>query len=278
MFPQCVNLYGARQHYYLDVKRRRVLTIHGGAFPEVVTGFNFWERPLFRWVLCRFERFICVSQKQLDVLDSWGVAAQRISIINAYLPPEKSPSSGVFADVEKAKIEGRRILVCAAQYLEHYGLEELTLAMAKLELELGSDAPRLALISYAKINSDYRRKCLALRAKLLPFFEFVDLEPKRVSELLSLGDVFVRPTWWDGDAISVREAAFFGNRLVATDVTTRPEGTLLCKAKNANSLYDALKRCFADSQQGRAAFDHRQSLHALAHVYKDLGVDILQSG
>lgn len=254
---------------------KRVLTIHGGAFPEVVAAFNCLEKRLFRWMLGRFEHFVCVSEKQRRVLDVWGVLPEQISVINAYLPPVASQSSGMFANVEQSKIDGKKILICAAQYLEHYGVEELTVAMAKLEADFGDNTPQLVLISYAKVNDAYRQKCLMLRAKLAPVMEFVNLKPEQISELMMLGDMFVRPTWWDGDAISVREAAFFGNRLIATDVTIRPQGTILCEAKNADSLYRALKQCVLDSEKGVVTFNHRQSLCALANIYKIFGVDIL---
>lgn len=254
---------------------KRVLTVHGGAFPEVVAAFNIVEKKLFRWMLGRFEHFVCVSEKQRQVLDQWGVLPEQISVVNAYLPPVGSQSSGLFVNVEQAKIEGKKILICAAQYLEHYGIEELTVAMAKLEADFGDETPQLVLISYAKVNEAYQNKCVALKGKLMPIMEFVNLKPEQISELMVLGDMFVRPTWWDGDAISVREAAYFGNRLIATDVTTRPEGTILCKAKNAESLYRALKQGILDPEKGVVTFNHQESLCALAHIYKDLGVDIL---
>lgn len=256
-------------------KARRVLTIHGGAFPEVVAAFSGWEKKLFRWMLGRFDHFVCVSEKQRKVLDEWGVSADHISVINAYLPPVASPISGKFAAVERAKSEGKRVLVCAAQYLEHYGIEELALAMARLEEDLGDEAPKLALVSYAEQDDAYREKCHQLKEKISPIFEYENLNPEQVAEVMALGDVFVRPTWWDGDAISVREAAFFRNRLVATDVTTRPEGTVLCHCKDAESLYQALKQCMEDPAAGVVSFDHQQSLRELAQVYKGLGVEIL---
>lgn len=255
-------------------KAKRVLTIHGGAFPDVVAAFNMLEKKLFQWMLGRFEHFVCVSEKQRQVLDFWGVPTNKISVINAYLPPVESPPSDLFSNVEQAKASGRQILICAAQYLEHYGIAELTKALCHLEAELGEKAPQLALISYAGVNDLYRSKCLALRTELISVMEFVNLEPEQISELMALGDMFVRPTWWDGDAISVREAAFFGNRLIATDVTTRPEGTVLCRAKDSDSLHHALRECVLDPDKGVVSFDHKQSLNALAQIYKGLGVTI----
>jgi|GEM_PF-4656369 len=249
----------------------RVLTIHGGAFPEVVAAFSGWEKMLFRWMLNQFDHFVCVSEKQRAVLDSWDVAADRVSVINAYLPPVASAESGTFQAIRDAKEQGRQVLVCAAQYLEHYGIEELSQAMISLHEELGDAVPLLALVSYAEQDQSYKDKCMALRARMPEIVEFVNLNPEQVAELMALGNVFVRPTWWDGDAISVREAAFFGNRLVATNVTTRPEGTVLCDAKDAVTLHKALKTASLDPNAGVVSFDHEQSMQQLLTVYRSLG-------
>ncbi|MGB0865356.1 MAG: glycosyltransferase family 4 protein [Granulosicoccaceae bacterium] len=250
---------------------RKVLTIHGGAFPDVVASLSAWEKRLFGWMLNRFDHFVCVSEKQRLVLDEWRVPAEKISVVNAYLPPVASPPSGLFAEIEEARAQGSRILLCSAMYMEHYGITELYQAMEKLEQDLGNSAPRLVLVTYADLDESYREKCRELQSNIAPTWEFDRLNPEQVAELMALSDVFVRATYWDGDAVSVRESAFFGNRIVATDVTTRPEGSILCKDKDPESLYLALKQAMEDEQAGTVSFDHQLSLRALVQVYKDLG-------
>lgn len=253
---------------------KRVLTVHGGAFPDVVASLRTWEKKLFSWMLGKFDHFVCVSEKQRLVLDEWGVSADRISIINAYLPPVKSPPSGMFAEIERAKAEGRRIFLCSAMYMEHYGIEELYLAMSKLEADLGDRSPKLVLITYADLDEKYRDKCRGLQENISPIWEYDRLNPEQLAELMALGDVFVRATWWDGDAVSVRESAFFGNRIVATEVTTRPEGAILCQSKDPESLYQALKQSMEDEEAGVVDFDHQLSLRGLLRVYKSLGAEV----
>lgn len=252
-------------------RSRKVLTIHGGAFPDVVASLSGWERRLFGWMLKQFDHFVCVSEKQRRVLDEWRVAADKISVINAYLPPVASPRSGLFAEIEAAKAAGARILLCSAMYMEHYGITELYQAMTELERELGEAAPRLVLVTYADLDEAYRERCREAQKAIAPVWEFDRLNPAQLAELFALGDVFVRATWWDGDAVSVRESAFFGNRIVATDVTTRPEGAILCEDKNPASLAAALKRAMDDEAAGVVDFDHQQSLRAIVAVYRGLG-------
>jgi len=54
-------------------------------------------------------------------------------------------------------------------------------------------------------------------------------------------DVFVRPTYFDGDASSVREAQALGVRVVASNTDFRPEGVTVFKAGDADGLAEAIE-------------------------------------
>jgi glycosyltransferase involved in cell wall biosynthesis len=58
--------------------------------------------------------------------------------------------------------------------------------------------------------------------------------------LMSKSDLFVRPTYQDGDAISVREAVAAGVPVVASNVGTRPPGVALFRAGNVDELTKTL--------------------------------------
>lgn len=53
-------------------------------------------------------------------------------------------------------------------------------------------------------------------------------------------DLFVRPTITDGDAISVREALWYGKPVIASDAAVRPQGTILFASRNANALVEKI--------------------------------------
>jgi glycosyltransferase involved in cell wall biosynthesis len=53
-------------------------------------------------------------------------------------------------------------------------------------------------------------------------------------------DVFVRPTYFDGDACSVREALALGVRVVASDTEFRPDGVRLFPRGDADALAEAI--------------------------------------
>ncbi len=52
----------------------------------------------------------------------------------------------------------------------------------------------------------------------------------------------LRTTWYDGDAISVREALHFGVPVIASDNGMRPEGTHLIPARDLEALVAAAEK------------------------------------
>ena len=60
-------------------------------------------------------------------------------------------------------------------------------------------------------------------------------------------DVFVRPTYFDGDASSVREALALGVPVVASDTDFRPEGVLVFRRGDVDALSEALRLALADA-------------------------------
>ena len=65
------------------------------------------------------------------------------------------------------------------------------------------------------------------------------LYPKAINfvSLIRLSDLVIRPTNSDGDALTIREALFLNTPIIASDVITRPEGTVIFKNRNANDLF-----------------------------------------
>lgn len=251
---------------------KRILTIHGGAFPDVIANLAAWERFIFRWMLKQFDHFVCVSAKQKQVLLDWKLTEDRISIVNAYLPPVRDVDTSPFQGVLDAKASGHPVLICTAPYLEHYGVVELLTALKALP-KSDSKPPCLVFVTYLDVDEAYKAKCKELMEGL-KIFEYKEIDPSQLSALMSISDVFVRPTWWDGDAVSVREASYFGNRILATDVTTRPTGSHLCESKNPESLGKALAEVLQDPKLGKVDFDHFDSMRKLIAIYNQLGADI----
>lgn len=58
--------------------------------------------------------------------------------------------------------------------------------------------------------------------------------------LIQRSDVVLRTTNTDGDALSIREALFLSRAVVASDVVSRPEGTVIFKTRDPEALVRAI--------------------------------------
>ena len=64
--------------------------------------------------------------------------------------------------------------------------------------------------------------------------------------LMPYTKALIRLSKTDGDSISIREALFFGVRVIASDVITRPEGVTVCSVNNLLSVKSELIKILED--------------------------------
>jgi glycosyltransferase involved in cell wall biosynthesis len=69
-----------------------------------------------------------------------------------------------------------------------------------------------------------------------------DVAHQVVLHIMSLSDVLLRTTLYDGDSIAVREALHFGLPVIATDNGMRPEGSILVPVADQSALCQAIRR------------------------------------
>jgi glycosyltransferase involved in cell wall biosynthesis len=73
-----------------------------------------------------------------------------------------------------------------------------------------------------------------------------DLDHDKTLAVLGRGDVFLRTTKYDGDALSVREALALGVPVVATRTALRPAGVRLVDVGDCRGVADAIRQCLAE--------------------------------
>ena len=78
-----------------------------------------------------------------------------------------------------------------------------------------------------------------------------DVPHEECLHVMSRSAAFVRPTFTDGDSISVREALALGVPVIASDAVARPHGTVLFETANPQDLMQkmecALEGCLQNS-------------------------------
>jgi hypothetical protein len=169
-------------------------------------------------------------------------------VIPAFLPPaalEEGSPAGLASWIRKQQAEGRRAIVSNASRLTKYQAEDLYGLDMLIECfsspEVRERFACLFLVSSLDGGEEYFAACSRriVDAGISPQFLLVS-EPIGFAGLLKLADVFIRATNTDGDALSVREALWYGKRVLGSDCASRPAGVTLFRSRNVADLRDKL--------------------------------------
>jgi glycosyltransferase involved in cell wall biosynthesis len=224
-----------------------ILTLHSGMMPGYVRTGSVWHRKLAAFVCRLYSRIICVGPELRDAVISLGTPLERTEIAPACLPPVSSDA--VLDPQLEAWITRHRPLLSTALFFRpEYGFELLVDAIAQLRQRY-PDVGCLVMGSgeqSAQAAERVRKARLEQHMLLLG-----DVDHSTCLALMSLSNVFVRPTFEDGDSMSVREALTLGIPVVASRVGSRPANTILFDPGDVEDLLSKLE--FAIGHRRRAA-------------------------
>jgi glycosyltransferase involved in cell wall biosynthesis len=197
----------------------------------------------------RMPRIVVVSENSIDdIHNDMGVPRQNMRLVHVGVDPELfRPLPGV------ARIPGRLITTASAD-VEMKGLRFLLEAMAKLRAERDVS---LTVIGRAKEGGPSAR--LIQELGLADHIQFVTGVPdERIVELYAESELAVVPSLYEGFSLPAVEAMAAATPLIATTGGALPEVTgvdgetvLQCRPRDVDSLFQALRRGFADPELQR---------------------------
>lgn len=243
---------------------RGVLTLHSGLAPGYLGRLGPLGRGAVRWGTGAFGHIICVNTEIRDALASLGVREGRLSVIPAYLGIlPLAPLSALDAQL----VEGYTPLVAAAGGpTPEYGLALLMAAVARLRLQL----PRLGCVVMGCDGSGELRHLME-SLRITDCVRCIGEVPhERFAAVVSRADVFVRPSYADGDAVSVREALDLGVAVVASDISFRPEGVVRFRPGDVDDLCRAVLYALGQGRGTPRTGAGRESLGAVLNIYEGL--------
>lgn len=250
----------------------RIITIHGGTFVQKCRR----KGPLFctymRALLRSFDAVIVVNNEQAEFLiGELELDASMVHMIPAYIrPPESDTDTAIPIEVREA-VKGRRVIVGSGQPTRIYGHDLLLKAVGKLD---NRDDLMVVIALYSTGDAEYLRMLDRMREGMSNCMFVYDLEPDEFNALLAETDIYVRPTYTDGDSVAVREALANGCRVVASDCIDRPDGVATFKSGCDESLRDCLQRviCSLTDTYPSAEQQHDSAQDVMA-IYKNLAED-----
>ena len=217
-------------------------TLHSGLLPGFLAASR-GNRLLARAALAPYVQLVAVSEAVAEALHGAGVPAERILIREAFIGEGLEEVRA--AAKHEAKREAKRkegsapVLAYAHHPSSVYGRALFMEALA----ELAQTHPEVNARIYGPgtdseaFREDVARVGVQSRLEILG-----EISHEQALAAVATADVFVRPTFADGDAISVREALALGVRCVASDAALRPAGVVTHRTGDATSLVAAIHR------------------------------------
>lgn len=253
---------------FIGKNTKKVISIHSGSFTINTANMGTVKKRLLSRLMRKFDHIISVNAEQRDLLESLGVQPERLMVAPAFLPPVAAAGERVQDVVANLKKKKQRILISSGYALPIYGFK-LIVDMLSANADL-RDAFAVIFCFYNTYDAGYLAAVQAALEDDIDFAIFRDLDPSEFAFVLSQSDLYIRATDRDGDAVAIREAAFFGKKIIASDVVKRPGGVVLFDISSAASLADAVRTSMRDTAAGLVHFDYHENLNKISFIYRTL--------
>ena len=248
---------------------RVVLTFHSGGYPSSPAGKAARRRSMAGWVLRRLDAVIGVNQELIDFFHRLGVPGERTRLISPYTFAT-SPAEGPLPEPLRGFYDTHRPRLVTVSGLEHeYDLPSQIQAFGVVRQKYPEAG--LAIIGAGRREAEIRATIAGM-----PYASHIllcgDLPHPVTLKAVSEGDVFLRTTLYDGDAISVREALQLGVPVIATSTCMRPDGVRLVPVSDAPVLAEVIIEQLGQARrQNRPAISESQkNLQAVYDLYSEL--------
>ncbi|MFB3926345.1 MAG: glycosyltransferase family 4 protein [Syntrophales bacterium] len=216
---------------------RCVLTIHSGGLPQWGTPKGITRRTLMRTAFSGCGAVICVNREIKEYFMDLGINTAKLHIISPFafsgIKVENSIPSRI-----KDFMKKKSTLLCSVGGLEpEYGVEFLIGAFKKYLRHRPDSA--LVIIGCGSLEKEIRTfiRNSSLQENVLLTG---DLGHRQTLAVMSSSHCFIRPSFFDGDCISLREAIHIGIPAIASDNGMRPEGTILFPIGDEDKLLERM--------------------------------------
>lgn len=223
------------------------LVIHGRSLKVHYNKSNKIIKFLIRNMLNKAKFIQVVNPEYEDFIKKLNVKNKNIFVKNAFLPPPLEEENKIintykpelidFLNVKKPLIVANGSFLNFYNNIDLYGLDLCIELTAKLKKNYPNLGFIFALANESK-NAFYLKKMINLIRKLKIEENFYFLTGHReLWPIFKKADLLARPTNTDGDSISIRESLYFETPVVASNVTSRPEGCVIFKSRDLRDFY-----------------------------------------
>ena len=238
-----------------------ILTLHSGMLPGYLQSASPGRRFLAAFTCRLYRQVICVNPLIKGALLSLGVESRRLQVLPAFLSLRRS---GVTLDPGLLAWIGRHrpLFSTVLFFRPEYGFDVLVAGLDRLGRLHPSFGCLVMGSGEQRAEAEKQIRDVGLEANVLMLG---DVDHDSCVTLMSVCDVFLRPTLEDGDSISVREALTLGVPVVASRAGTRPPGAMLFHPGDPDEMAAKIEIALEANRGGH----HRQSgcMDRLMEIY-----------
>jgi len=219
--------------------RKLILTLHSGGYPLSPAGKAARPISLRGFLFRRFDGLIGVNQALFNMFVNFGVPRAKIRLILPSSMPARIPDVTLPETISKFLASHSPVLLTVSGLESEYDLPSQIAALGCLrEKRPGAG---LLIVGAGSLEAEMRN-----RIRVTSYADHVmlagDVAHQVVLHIMSLSDVLLRTTLYDGDSIAIREALHFGLPVIATDNGMRPKGSVLVPVGDQSALCQAIRR------------------------------------
>lgn len=220
-------------------RKRTIIAFGSGMLPGYLKQCNLVNRLIARATMKWAGRLICRNDEMVTALKISGGAPDRITVVPGFVGFSGQASQLVPQEVTQFCRRHDPVLGAAVNLSPEYGIP-------------------LALQALARVRQDYCNAGLILLGvgpeaavtlpDLMPIREHVLLAgvvpPNVARTVMSMLNIFLRPTYFDGDSVSVREALALGIPVVASATGMRPASVVTFQVGDCDDLCKKIREVF----------------------------------
>ena len=250
-------------------RSKSVLTFHSGGYPSSPVGQSAGPFSLLGFVFRRFDRIVAVNQQIVDFFCKLGVPRNRIRFIYPYPMPRIDEHTPPLPDNLQHFFDAHKPLLISVGLLEpEYDLALQIEALGRVREKF----PNAGLVMIGAGSLEEQLQQLISTKNYREHLLLTGDVPHAVTlRAIAESDVMLRTTWYDGDAVSVREALYLGTPVIATDNGMRPAGMHLIRARDLDVLFSAIAQVAAHLRAGNQLPSPPQdNIRAVIDLYHQL--------
>lgn len=208
-----------------------VLTIHSGNIDLTLNNGTSVRKFLIKSMLSRVDKVICVNDTIRDILSKW-IHCEKLVVIPAFYFNfvEKKTSE----EIETFLNTHDPVISCVGFYEPVYGFD---LALLSIK-ELMKNYKKIGLIIMGDKKGESPRYETMIHEHRLSNHVFLagNMDHDECLSVIKRSALFLRPTLFDGDSISVREALAMNVPVVASNTEFRPVGVDVFNGRNLEDM------------------------------------------